>query len=310
MSGLSAVATYEQQEVHGTLLDSLSDESSGLRIQVQRKGAELVGLAAREASLGYLYRDGDPRPAAAGWNNHATVMGFFVHRLKEGSSLYRGAKLQGGTHSLIRHKLFGAPRVESDSLTYCLDPDQIAPEEYPLRVAFSISYALREGGLEVSFAFENQEPEKTAHVSFGLHPGFAITSWESARVLLPAGKYVRHLAPDNLLSGETKSFEFGGGRMPFDYRELPESFLLEPREVASRIVTVVDPEAGRQVEIDLGSAPYLTLWSDGGPFICVEPCWGMPDHHLQRPFEQKLGIQEILPGAKLERSFRIVPGVL
>jgi galactose mutarotase-like enzyme len=42
------------------------------------------------------------------------------------------------------------------------------------------------------------------------------------------------------------------------------------------------------------------LWSDGNPFICIEPCWGLPDHHEQRPFEQKLGIQVIPAGGKRE----------
>jgi hypothetical protein len=30
-----------------------------------------------------------------------------------------------------------------------------------------------------------------------------------------------------------------------------------------------------------------SLWSDGGPFLCVEPCWGLTDHHEQRAFEDK-----------------------
>ena len=67
--------------------------------------------------------------------------------------------------------------------------------------------------------------------------------------------------------------------------------------------TLVDPAGGRRVELVCPEAPYLTLWSDGHAFICVEPCWGLPDAVHQLPFEDKLGIQEIPPGGTLERGF-------
>jgi galactose mutarotase-like enzyme len=78
---------------------------------------------------------------------------------------------------------------------------------------------------------------------------------------------------------------------------------LEALEVDSEVVRLVDPERRRQIEIDLSAAPYFTICSDLNPFICVEPCWGLPDHDQQRPFEQKLGIQSIPPGSTLSRRF-------
>jgi len=59
--------------------------------------------------------------------------------------------------------------------------------------------------------------------------------------------------------------------------------------------------------MDLAGVPYMTLWSDGGPFLCVEPCWGLPDHHEQRAFEEKQGIQIIPPGGELRASFTMTP---
>jgi galactose mutarotase-like enzyme len=74
-----------------------------------------------------------------------------------------------------------------------------------------------------------------------------------------------------------------------------------------REFSYVDPPSGRWVVIDLTNVPYLTLWSDGGPFLCVEPCWGLTDHHDQRPFEEKEGIQTISPGGELRAAFTITP---
>jgi len=59
--------------------------------------------------------------------------------------------------------------------------------------------------------------------------------------------------------------------------------------------------------LDLTGVPYLTLWSDGGPFLCVEPCWGLTDHDEQRAFENKEGIQIIRPRGNLLASFSMTP---
>ena len=65
-------------------------------------------------------------------------------------------------------------------------------------------------------------------------------------------------------------------------------------------------DTGDEIEIDLAEAPFFTIWSDLHPFICVEPCWGLPDHQKQEPFEKKIGIQVVPPQGSLSRgcSFR------
>ena len=112
------------------MLDVLADELRGLRIIVSRLGAELVSLARRDAEggdwLGFLYRDNDISKPASGWGNHATVMGYYLHRLKNERSLYRGKEIRGGTHSFLRHKTFSNVQAdlgtEEASLTYRIRP--------------------------------------------------------------------------------------------------------------------------------------------------------------------------------------------
>ena len=301
---------YTTEERAGNTVDVLTDEASGTRLIVARLGAEPVSLARRgtgDAWIGFLYRDGDLTKNPAGWNNHATVMGYYVHRLKDERTTYRGHSMRGGTHSFLRHKMFPAPRVTDRALIYTMLPGGYGPEDYPYRVQLKLTYTLEKSGkLLVRFDFTNQEPDKTVHVSFGLHPGFAVGSLEAAQVLLPAGTYRRHLAPGNFLSSETVDIVHPGGSMPFAKSELPDSFLLEPIGMDDeKTFTLVDPAGGRRVELDCPEAPYLTLWSNGDAFLCLEPCWGLPDAARQVPFEQKIGIQEIEPGGMLERSFTI-----
>lgn len=294
---------YEEKALNGQVVDVLTH--GDLRIMVARAGAELVSL--RREGKGFLYRDGEVTIPASGWKGHATVMGYYIHRLKQERSLYRGEEIRGGTHGFLRHKTFAAPRVEADALIYTLTEADIEPEEYPLPVDFHLTYQIKGDQVVVKFRFENQAPDWAAHVSFGLHPGWAAASLEQAEVILPAGKYRRHLAPGNFLSGEVAEFEHPGGPMPWAKRDLPDSFLVEWVGEGARTLIFEDRAGGRRVALDFREAPYFTLWSDGEAFICVEPCWGLPDHHEPRPFEGKLGQQVVPPRGALEKSFSIQP---
>jgi len=305
------VPAYEIWKSAGVTLDIL--EKDGLRIAVNRTGAELTSLARLDGSgewRGFLYRDGETSAPASGWGNHATVMGYFLHRLWKEQSVYRGTVIRGGNHGFLRHFVFDPPEVRGVSLVYRVPASRIPPEAYPLKVALELSYTLSEEGVRVEFVFTNEEPALDAHLSFGLHPGFAVTSPLTARLAMPAGDYVRHFAPGNFLNGETEHLPFAGGDMPFSREKLPDSCLLGLAGVPERVFTLEDFESGRRVVLDFSEVPFLTLWSDMSPFLCVEPCWGLPDSNPPAPFEQKAGIQVVPAGGTLRGGFSINPGFL
>ena len=305
------MATYETLERAGVTLDVL--ESDGLRIAVNRTGAELVSLTRRDAAgmwRGFLYRDGETSAPASGWGNHATVMGYFLHRLWKEQSNYRGSIIRSGNHGFLRHFVFDVPEVKNGALVYRVPADRVPPEAYPLKVSLELTYALSADGLRVEFAFHNEEPELDAHVSFGMHPGFAVSSPETCRVLMPAGTYVRHFAPGNFLNGETEEIDFSGGEMPFDRTKLEDSYLLGLEKLTSRIFAIEDSVTGQRVVLDFSEVPFLTLWSDMNAFLCLEPCWGLPDSNPPTAFENKPGIQVIPSGGHLTRGFTIQPSFL
>lgn len=305
---------YDSVRRDGQTLDVLTDDASGTRLIVNRLGAAPVSLARRGTNrpwTGFLWRDDDLTSAPSGWNGHCTLMGYYLHRLLNEQTTYRGHEMHGGTHSFLRTKTFPEPVFATDgtlgpSLTYTMTPAGYEPREYPYRVTLHLIYTLETGGTwRTRFRFESGEPEIDTHVSFGLHPGFALGSLADAKILLPPGCYRRHLAPGNFLSGETTEIDHPGGPMPFDKLRLVDSYLLEPAYVKDAVFVVEDAAGGRRVELDCPQAPYVTLWSDGHDFICIEPCWGLPDAHQQVPFEQKAGMQRIEPGGTLEREFVI-----
>ncbi|MGI9113906.1 MAG: hypothetical protein ACR2FX_02540 [Chthoniobacterales bacterium] len=361
--------TYSEERRSERVIDWIENTDAGLRIGVSRLGGELISVQRRDAAgkwIGFLHRDNDLVAPATGWTGHATVMGFYLHRLKEGRSVYRGHEICGGTHSFARTKKWHLVEQRDGGLKYRITPDDFSPTEYPLNVSLELTYSIntivpsspsvirsvssvipsevegsRDASLKVTppdpstslrsarddkkeersdpddgervriqFHFANSEPILSAHVGFGVHPGFAASAFENFQFNMPAGLYRRHLAPGNFLSGETHDIEFAGGAMPFKREELPRSFIIELVHVSSREFAFEDRASGRAATIDVGSAPYLTLWSDGGAFLCIEPCWGLTDAHEQRAFEDKLGIQVIPPGCDLAAECSIAPRLL
>jgi len=90
--------SHTEEDRDGRHLDVLTDEEDGLRIIVSRLGAELISMARiNEVGewIGFLYRDNDVTAPPEGWANHATVMGYYLHRLKNGSSLIAATKSRG-----------------------------------------------------------------------------------------------------------------------------------------------------------------------------------------------------------------------
>ena len=307
-------SSHSEEKRDGQHLDVLTNEENGLRIIVARLGAQLISLARMDESgnwIRFLYRDDDLSAPSKGWASHATVMGYYIHRLKNGRSLYRGHEIKGGTHGFLRSKTWHLTGFSTEgsgaSLKYQITPEDFSPSEYPLKVSVDLTYQIDVDKVGVLFEFRNHEPELMAHVSFGLHPGFGATSVEDFHLQMPRGLYRRYSCPGNFLSGETRDIEFPGGEMPFSKTELPGAILLELVDVQRPQFSYVDPSSGRWVMLNLTGVPYLTLWSDGGPFLCVEPCWGLPDHHEQRAFEHKQGIQTIPPAGELRGSFTMTP---
>src|SRR5256885_5828843 len=139
------------------LLDILIDERNGLRLIVSRLGAELISVARRNPAgdwIGFLNRDNEIGPPEKGWANHATVMGYYLHRIKNERSLYRGLEIRGGTHSFLRGKIWH--RVEStgdNELVYRITPADFAVTEYPLKVSLDLTYRIEAGRRLVSFRF-------------------------------------------------------------------------------------------------------------------------------------------------------------
>src|SRR3954471_15797577 len=148
------------------LLDVLTDEENGTRLIVSRLGAELISVARCNSAgewIGFLKDDNDLTPPAKGWANHATVMGYYLHRIKDERTIYRGQEMRGGTHSFLRGKIWHrVESVDDDELAYRITPQDFSKTEYPLKVSLDLTCRIEARRIVVTFRFRNEEPELTA----------------------------------------------------------------------------------------------------------------------------------------------------
>src|SRR5438046_353408 len=130
------------------LFDVLTEEENGLRLSVSRLGAELISIARRDAGghwIGFLNRDNEIEPPEKGWANHATVMGYYLHRIKNERTLYRGHEIRGGTHSFLRGEVWrSVDSGREGELTYRIMPEDFSPTEYPLKVSLDLTYRIED----------------------------------------------------------------------------------------------------------------------------------------------------------------------
>ena len=70
-------------------------------------------------------------------------MGYFLHRIKNERTLYRGQEIRGGTHSFLRGKTGIAPSpAVTNELTYRITPEDFSTTEYPLKVSLDLTYRI------------------------------------------------------------------------------------------------------------------------------------------------------------------------
>src|SRR6266404_1395285 len=155
--------SHSEDQREDRQLDTLTDEENGLRIVVSRLGAELISVARiNEVGewTGFLYRDNDLSAPFQGWGNHATVMGYYLHRLKNGRSLYRGREIKGGNHGFLRSKTWRFAGFSGEgsgaSLKYRITPEDFSPVEYPLKVSVNLTYEIDANRVAVLFEFRNE----------------------------------------------------------------------------------------------------------------------------------------------------------
>jgi len=291
-------------------------ESAELGISVHPVGAEVVSLRWRSPegrTLGLLWRDGDLSTPPRFWKSHAPILFPAVGGLhQDRSRCTTGEEVRfPGLHGFLRKMPLERLPAPPERLVYRLawTPETLAM--YPWRLSFQVSYRLEGRSLHVLLSVANED-DRPMPFQVGWHPGFRLPLRPGAgqkadcRVILPEGFW--RLGNDDRCFLDGTRWRLPGGRLVLSEQEWERTCMLDGSEVPPerRAVEIRDPDGAMGIRVALPDMPHLGLWSDAGaPFACIEPWQGMDDSVEQEPFDRKVGIVMLPPGATTQRRVEV-----
>lgn len=278
-----------------------------LTVQISDVGAELISCVSRADGCEYLWQR-DP----AYWDGTAPWLFPICSNLYQGKYTYRGKAYEMCQHGFASTSVFAAGSVSDTALTLTLTPNEQTRAVYPFEFAFSVTYQLSDNRLDCRLTVQNNGKEMM-YATVGGHPGFNVP-------LAGEGEYTDYYlefdepcSPDEVVF--TKEFCDSGKRRPYDLKD-SKRFLLSHDlfridgvflSGMSKRVTLRSDKARHGVTVSYGDAPYLGFWSsdNDGPYVCVEPWYGMASFDGVLPIEEKSNMFRLPAGAAKAVSMSI-----
>lgn len=188
-------------------------------------------------------------------------------RMKEETYSWNGQSYHMAIHGFAHTSPWNVESSTEDTLVLTLEGP--VPGVYPFAFFVRLTFAIREGALEIRQAYENRGSEPMPY-AFGFHPYFQIGKLENAAVSTTADSSLDFAAG--------KVVPFGAGSLTLTEPEtMPEAGavlmgLKGPVELQI-------PDTGRKLTMTFSpDFPTLVLWHPkNAAFLCVEPINGTAD---------------------------------
>lgn len=278
--------------------------SGGISATVLAHGAELCSLKTADG-LELMWQ------AGAEWRRHAPLLFPIVGRLKNDRLRHQGKLYSMTQHGFARDSQFEWVERGLCSCRLVLADDAETRARFPFAFRLSVTYSLRDGGLDVAFEIANPGAE-VLPASLGGHPAF---NWP-------------------LLQGQAKEnyrLTFAHDE-PAPIRRLRDGLLrasFEPTPIEGRVLALSEAlfeddavilnapasnavryaaEGGPSLEVSWNGFRELGIWSKpgGAPFLCIEPWHGFASPvDFDGEFTDKPGLMQIKPGETRKLTYRI-----
>ena len=278
-----------------------------LSVAFQPKGAELVSLILRSASLDFMW-EGNP----AVWGKHSPVLFPIVGGLKNNTYFFQGKSYTLPRHGFAREKTFAVEQLSGDSVTFLLTHDESTLAVYPFAFAFRIRYALDNNQLRVTYSVENPG-DSSLWFSVGGHPAFKVpfaadTVYEDYVLTFNQKEdWARWpLTSEGLIEKVPASLAQATTSLPLT-KELFYEDALVFKNYRSDRVTLHTPKSPHSLRFDFAGFPYLGIWAaKNADFVCIEPWCGIADSvDHQQDITQKEGIIQLAGNEHFERTWTV-----
>jgi galactose mutarotase-like enzyme len=267
-----------------------------LTLTLDSKGAELTGISDPRTGTSYLW---NAEPSV--WGRHAPVLFPIVGKLRNNEYTSGGKKYQLPQHGFARDQVFKIKEQTRDKIVFLLVSDSHTLEKYPYEFELEIEYRL--SGKEVQVLYRVNNIQKTdIYFSIGAHPGFTCPVRTGERYedyYLEFEKpetLALHVLKDGLISSETQSYLNNGQKIPLSYALFAQDALVF-RDYQSSYISLKHKDKGEIFKFHFAGYPFLGIWSKPGPFVCIEPWYGIADFVEHNGIlEEKTGIQKLAAG--------------
>ena len=283
--------------------NSLSNQF--LRILVNPVGAELNSIQTVADNFEYLWQP-DPKY----WRRQSPLLFPIVGRVKDDRYRVDGKEYPMENHGFVKECRFDLLEDSSGRLVYQLESNTDTLQKYPYHFRLQVSYGLNGRKLEVGYNITNCD-QRRMFFSIGAHTGFrcpleTFETMNDYRLEFEQEEQVeRYLIKDNLLIGGKELFFNNENVLPLSY-ELFKKGAFVMKDLKSYQVVLKSDKSSRLIKVSFKGFPYLVIWSQPGPFVCIEPWYGVNgSENFEGDISEKEGIQALAVGEGFECNYQI-----
>jgi galactose mutarotase-like enzyme len=267
--------------------------NSALSVSISEVGAELSSIQDKVSGKEFLWK-GEP----AIWGRKSPVLFPIVGRLKDNSYQSHGTNYSLPQHGFARDMPFTVKELAKDRIVFSLVYNEETLKKYPYKFELQISYLLTGRTLKVGYKVINHQ-DSILYFSVGAHPGFACPLEENEQY---EDYYLEFNKPETLnlyvlkeglISNETVPYLNNEKKIPLSY-DLFKNDALVFKNYQSDFISLKHKDKGEVFKFHFKGYPFLGIWSKPGPFICIEPWYGIADFvNTSGVLEEKTGIQSL-----------------
>jgi galactose mutarotase-like enzyme len=257
-----------------------------LTLRVEREAAEMHSLVDHATGKEVLW-EGDP----AFWSGRNPILFPIV-----GSTFDKQIHLFGeiytmGNHGFARHRVFREVRSSETSVTMALESDESTLSQYPFEFTLEVTMALKGRSVHLDYVIINRD-QKAMPFSFGLHPAFALSDPDSARVRFPQAENSPWIPTASTVLSMDDAF--------FDQHK---TFLLTNPK--SPYVDLIQTDY--TLRVSCVGYRWLAFWKKPqAKFLCIEPWLGKGDSGpTTTDFYAREGTIVLQPGTQFNIGYSI-----
>jgi len=286
----------------------LTLENEFLVVTFNTKGAELRSVYHKKFQTNYLW-NGDE----SYWNRCSPVLFPIVGKVKNNTYSYQDQEYKLTQHGFARDTTFIVEQQAEHTITFSMASTDQTKLVYPFDFKLSITYTILESSLVVAYRVINKGTS-TQLFSIGAHPGFlcpleeglsfedyflAFEKEETApRLLVGEGGISRNTEP---------VFASHSNTIPLHLNLFGKKDAIILKDLRSRYMELKSNRGERGLRFTFEGFPYMGIWTKPGPFLCIEPWFGIADFEdADGKLEHKEGICKLPIGQDFNASYTMV----